>query len=147
MWLLLAVLGFITAIPIMAGFLPNAPLAYAQEVITVPETSPCFLNYSAGTDMLENCGYGEDYLQAALAPWQWITGGYFSMILVSILVLFSYIKYHKAVYPLLVGMLFLPIAYFVFPDEFLNIAFILVGELFMILLIYIFIRQTKEYDG
>lgn len=136
MWLLLAVPLFILAL---------LPQAYAQEAITVNQTEPCFLNYTAGLDMLENCGYGEDYLQAAVSPWQWISGGHFSMILVSVFCLMTYIKYHKAVYPMLIGIMFLPISYFVFPDEFLTYGFLMTGALIAILVWYVFVKQTKEY--
>jgi len=97
--------------------------------------------------MWDNCGYDEDYIQAALLPWEWITGGNFSLVIVSIITLFTYIKYHKVVYPILIGIMFLPIAYFVFPDTFLSFAFLMTGVAFGILIWYILIRQTKEYNG
>jgi len=123
------------------------PSAFAQQIIDVNQTTPCFLNYSAGYDMWDNCGYDEDYIQAALLPWEWITGGNFSLVIVSIITLFTYIKYHKVVYPILIGIMFLPIAYFVFPDTFLSFAFLMTGVAFGILIWYILIRQTKEYNG
>src|SRR3972149_6020940 len=94
------------------------------QIINVNQTDPCFLNMSAGADMWENCGYGEDYLQAMLLPWEWISGGYFSMVFVSLIVMVTYIKYHKAIYPIIVGILFIPISYFLFPNQFIMIAFI-----------------------
>ena len=121
--------------------------AFAQQVVTVNQTTACFLNYSAGIDLWKNCGLDDDYLQTALLPWEWITGGNFSMILVSIFVLVSYIKYHKAIYPIIVGVMYLPIAFFVFPDTFLSFAFLMVGITFGILIWYIYIHQTKEYNG
>lgn len=132
----LALLPFITF-----GITP----VYAQETITVNATTPCFLNYSAGVDMWENCGYGDDYIDAALSPWEWITGGNFSLVLVSVFVLFTYIKYHKVVYPIMIGVMFLPISYFVFPDTFLSFAIVMTGVAMGILIWYIFIKQTKEY--
>ena len=137
-------LGFLVTVLIFVS-LGSVPISQAQVSITVNQTEPCFLNYTAGIDMFENCGFGDDYIQAALLPWQWITGGWFSMILVSIFVLMSYIKYHKAVYPLLIGLMFLPIAFFVFPDEFLTFAFLMTGVLLAILMWWAYIRQTKEY--
>lgn len=118
--------------------------AYAQ-VVQVNGTQPCFFNYTAGPDMLENCGFGDDYVAFALLGWEWITGGNFSLALVSVIILGTYLKYHKAVYPILIGVMFLPISFFVFPDVFLGwamvMAFIGVG----ILVWYAFIKQTKEY--
>ncbi len=115
------------------------------QVIQVNQTEPCFLNYSAGAQIFENCGFGDDYLTAALLPWEWITGGYFSLIIVSLFIMISYIKYHKAVYPLLIGITFLPVAFFLFPDVFLTFAFIMMIVTTAILAWYIYIKQTKEY--
>ena len=114
------------------------------QVITVNSTQPCFLNMSAGVDMWKNCGFDKDYLQAALAPWMWVTGGYFPMILASVFVLIPYIKYQKAIYPIMVGTLFLPISYFVFPQVFLSWAIIMVGMVVGVLIWYAFISQTNE---
>src|SRR3990167_2126099 len=36
--------------------------AFAQQVVTVNQTTACFLNYSAGIDLWENCGLDEDYI-------------------------------------------------------------------------------------
>jgi len=142
MQLLLAVLGFIVLAFIPISALPNAQ---AQVVVDVNQTTPCFLNYTAGIDLWENCGIRDDYLDFALLPWEWITGGNFSMVLVSILSLMTYIKYHKAIYPLVIGVMFLPISYFVFPDSFLVFGLLMAGALFGIFIWYIFIKQTKEY--
>lgn len=142
MQLLLVLLGLsILIIPIST--LPNAQ---AQVIVDVNQTTPCFLNYSAGIQLWENCGIRDDFLDFALLPWEWITGGNFSMVLVSILSLMTYIKYHKAIYPLLIGIMFLPISYFAFPDSFLTFGLLMSGALLGILIWYIFIRQTKEYD-
>lgn len=119
-------------------------LPFVYQIINVNSTTPCFLNYTAGPDMFQNCGFGNDYLQGALVGWQWITGGWFSMILVAILTTFSYIKYHKVIYPMIVGTLFLPIAYFLFPTQFLTFAFLLGGVGIAILIYYVFISQTNE---
>ena len=115
------------------------------QVIPVNETTPCFMNFTAGAQIFQNCGFGEDYITAALLPWEWITGGYFSLILVSLFILISYIKYHKAVYPLLIGITFLPVAFFLFPDMFMTFAFIMMIIVTTILAWYIYTKQTKEY--
>lgn len=120
---------------------------YAQQSINVNQTTPCFLNYTAGYDMWENCGMGDDYLQTALLPWEWITGGNFSMMLAGVFVLFTYIKYHKAVYPIIIGIMMLPISYAVFPDTFLSWAIIMTFVTIGILIWYVYIRQTKEYSA
>ena len=99
--------------------------AYAQSSVTIigDETlQPCFMNMTAGAQMWDNCGANEDYLDFALMPFEYITGGYFSMILVTIFVIMSYIKYQTVLYPMLIGLLFLPISYTFFPDVFLTYA-------------------------
>jgi len=120
--------------------------AYAQvPTITVNQTEPCFLNYTASFNMWENCGMEEDFLEAAFSPWEYVTGGNFSALLVSIFILFTYIKYHKAVYPLLIGVVFLPVSFFVFPTTFLTWALVMAGLAITALIWFVFIKQTKEY--
>jgi len=117
------------------------------QIIQVNQTDPCFMNLTAGVDMWENCGYGEDYLQAMLLPWEWITGGYFSMVIVSMFVMITYIKYHKAIYPILIGIIFIPVSFFLFPNQFIFIAFIFgIGLPAGVFLFNILMRKTKEYD-
>ena len=115
------------------------------QTVTINQTEPCFFNMTAGPRVWENCGVGEDYLDAFLLGWEWVTGGYFSLIIVSIIVLMSYIKYHKVVYPIVVGIVFLPVSFFVFPEVFLAFALLMTGVAFGILIWYAFIKQTKEY--
>jgi len=69
------------------------------------------------------------------------------MFLVSIFIGITYIKYHKIVYPIIIGVLFLPISYFVFPEQFLSFAIIMTIVGVGLLIGYIYIRQTKEYNG
>lgn len=121
------------------------PTSFAQIAINVNQTEPCFLNYTAGVHMWKNCGYDIDYMDAALTPWEWVTGGNFTLIIVSIFILFSYIKYHKAIYPILIGVIFLPISFFVFPETFLVFGIVMTGLTIGILIYYTFIKQTKEY--
>lgn len=130
-------------IPFM--MLGTTPSIFAQEVVDVNATAPCFLNYTAGVQMWQNCGMGDDYLQTALLPWEWITGGNFSMIFAGLLVMFTYIKYHKAVYPILIGVMMLPISFFVFPDSFLSFSIIMTFVTIGILIWYVYVKQTKEY--
>jgi len=58
---------------------------------------------------------------------------------------FSYIKYHKVVYPIAIGITMLPISYFAFPDEFVIWALLMTGIAIAILIWYAFVRQTKEW--
>ena len=118
--------------------------AFAQ-TINVNSTVPCFMNYTAGPEIIQNCGLGEDYVRFALLGWEWITGGFFSMVLVAVFIFAVYIKYHKMMYPILIGVMFLPISWFLFPEVFFSwgviMAFIGLG----IGVWYIFIRQTKDW--
>lgn len=114
------------------------------QIIHVNSTSPCFFNYSAGAQMWQNCGFGTDYIKASLGPWNYITGGYFSMILVSILIGAVYLKYHKAIYVLAIGSLFLPISYGVFPEVFLAWAIVMSGIFIGVIAWWIYISQSNE---
>lgn len=117
----------------------------AFPIINVNSTTPCFLNETAGLDMWKNCGGDQDFLSMALLPFEWITGGYFSLMIVSILIMITYAKYQKAVYPVLMGSVYLPLSYFLFPNQFLSFAVIMSGLLFGILYWHTQIKQTKEY--
>ena len=127
-------------------FIPFFPEpAHAQSIINVTGTTPCFLNETAGPWVWRDCGLDDDYLKAMLLPWEWITGGNFSGIIAALFILFSYIKYHKALYPILVAVFMLPISYFVFPDT-----FIIWGTIFAFVAVgftagFIILKQTKEY--
>ena len=138
-WILLSFLAILGS-PFIIG-----DAAFAQTVINVTETQPCFLNYTAGVEMWDNCGFEEDYLAAALLPFEWVTGGLFSIIIVAILILMSYIKYHNIIFPIVIGVVMLPISYFAFPPQFLSFAIILAFVGIGSLIWYILVRQTKEY--
>lgn len=121
--------------------------AYAQNTVTITgddELTPCFLNMTAGASMWENCGADDDYLDFALMPFEYITGGYFSMIIVTIFIIITYIKYHNVLYPILVGLLFIPISYTFFPEVFLTYALTLVAVAFAGLLAKMIVWRTRN---
>jgi len=121
--------------------------ADAQSTVTIigdESTQPCFLNMTAGASMWSNCGADDDYLDFALMPFEYITGGYFSMILVTIFIIMAYIKYHNVLYPILVGLLFIPISYTFFPEVFLTYAVTLVAIAFTGLLARMIIWRTRN---
>lgn len=118
------------------------PILY--QIITVNSTTPCFLNATAGMSMLQNCGFGRDFLTASILPWQWITGGYFAFILISLLILITYIKYQKVLYPILIGVLFLPVSYFLFPNQFIVFAILLAFLGIGIAIWFTFIKQSND---
>jgi len=119
--------------------------AYAQETITVNQTTPCFLNYTAGADLWMNCGFDTDYLAASVLPFEYVTGGLFSMIVVSVIIGAVYLKYQKAIYPILIGVMFLPMSFVLFPESFVIWAIIMAFLAMGILVWYVFVRQTKEF--
>lgn len=119
--------------------------AFAQ-TINVTETPPCFLNYTAGVQIWEDCGMGDDWLQASLLGFEWATGGYFSMILAGTIILATYIKYHKAIYPMIIGISFIPFAYFLFPENWLIFAGVVTGLGLLIGVYKIFKNQTSEFN-
>lgn len=118
------------------------------QTILVNNTGPCWQNYTSmnvnSTSIWQQCGLNKDFLQSSLIMWQWVTGGYFSMILAAILCAFTYIKYHKVIYPMIIGTMMLPISYFLFPATFLNYAFVMMGVGIAVLVWYIFISQSTE---
>ena len=121
--------------------------AYAQSTVTIigdESLQPCFMNMTAGASMWNNCGADEDYLDFALMPFEYVTGGYFSMIIVTIFIIMAYIKYHNVLYPILIGLLFLPISYTFFPDTFLVYAVTLVAVAFTGLIATMVIWRTRN---
>lgn len=123
-------------------FLPST--VYAQS-ITVNQTTPCFLNYTAGTELWDNCGMDEDWLRGSMLGWEYITGGYFSMIFAGILILATYLKYHKAIYPIIIGLSMLPVSYYLFPSQFQNFVIIMIVATVAILIYKIYKNQTSEF--
>lgn len=121
--------------------------AYAQSTVTIigdESLQPCFMNMTAGASMWDNCGADDDYLDFALMPFEYVTGGYFSMIIVTIFIIMAYIKYHNVLYPILIGLLFLPISYTFFPDTFLVYAVTLVAVAFTGLIATMVIWRTRN---
>ena len=120
---------------------------YAQSTVTITgdeSLQPCFMNMTAGAQLWDNCGANEDYLDFALMPFEYITGGYFSMIIVTIFVIMAYIKYHNVLYPMLIGLMFLPISYTFFPDVFLVYAVALFAVGGGSALVYVVLWRTRN---
>ena len=77
-----------------------------------------------------------------MAPWEWVTGGSISMTIAGILILVSWAKYRTAIYPIFIGVVMLPLSYFLFPAEFLSFAFLLAALGVGIYLWWAITRQT-----
>lgn len=112
--------------------------------ITVNSTQPCFLNYTAGADIWENCGAGKDWLTFITLPFDYITGGNFTMSIISVIILAAYIKYKKVVYPIIIGVFALPVNFYFFPLPFINFAIIFTILAIGLLIAYIYVSQTNE---
>ena len=112
--------------------------------ILVNSTQPCFLNYTAGADMWQNCGADKDFIKFALMPFVWVTGGWFSMMIALILIYMSWLHYHKVIYPILIGVAFMPISYVLFPQQFVNFAVIMAFIGVGVLLWWAFISNTES---
>lgn len=117
---------------------------YAQTTIDVGETTPCFMNYTAGAEMWENCNFAGDPVGATLLGFEWVTGGLFSMIVVALIVVMVYIKYHTVIYPIAIGIVMLPTSYFLFPDAFTSYAFVMAAVGFGGLIYTIYIVITRD---
>jgi uncharacterized membrane protein len=96
------------------------PTGYAQTTVVVEETTPCFMNYTASSEMWENCGFKDNFIKATLMPFEWVMGGYFTLVIVSLIVIITYVKYQNAIYPFAISALMLPVAYYAFPDQVLG---------------------------
>ena len=124
------------------GFIPDS---FAQTNVTVTTPTPCFLNYTAGVEMWENCGFQDDYISATLVGFEWVSGGNFTLMIVTVLIIMTYLKYQTIVYPIAIGIVMLPFSYFVFPDEFLSFAIVTAGIGIAGIIWVIYIVRTKEY--
>ena len=144
-----------------------APSAEAQEIdvssdaeITVTPDDPCFGLTRHGqliigdrdgdgaqdydyTKLFEECNASDDWLGFTLLSWEWVTGGNFSLMLTAVMILVVWAKYRVAIYPLYIGVVMLPISWFVFPAEFLSFAMLLAGVAIGAYIWWIVTRQTE----
>ena len=137
---MLAVLVVLTASPFIIDS------AYAQTAINVTDFQPCFLNYTAqGIDMWQQCGFETDYLQAVTVGFDYVTGGLLPVIIVSVIIVGTYMKYQTGVYPIAIGVAFLPFAFYLFPEDFINYAIIISAVIGAGAVVSAIIKQTKDY--
>lgn len=115
----------------------------AQTTVSVSDTTPCFMNYTAGTEMWKNCGFEDDFLKATLMPFEWVMGGYFTLVIVSILIIITYMKYQTVVYPLAIGVVMLPISSWAFPEMVIGYGLILAAVGFTAIIKIIVFHQTR----
>jgi len=150
---LLGILILLTIVPII--FVPEA---YAQSTLNVTETVPCFLNYTGssyitdgdpttttGLEMLQNCNFEGDFISATTISFDWVTGGLFPMIVVSVLIIMTYLKYQTGIYPIAIGVVYLPFVAWAYPDEFISYALVVGAVIGAGAILTAIIKQTKEY--
>ena len=106
----------------LTGFTPTS---YAQTTVDVTETTPCFMDYTSGLNMWKSCGFEDNFLKATLMPFEWVMGGYFTLVIVSVLIIITYIKYQTVIYPLAIGIIMLPISAWAFPEMVIGYGLIL----------------------
>lgn len=120
--------------------------AYAQSALNVTDFQPCFLNYTAqGIEMWQQCNMDTDYLDAVTVGFDYVTGGLLPVIVVSVIIIGTYMKYQTGVYPLAIGVAFLPFALYLFPEDFVNYAIIISAVIGAGAVVSAIIKQTKDY--
>jgi len=66
--------------------------------------SVCGGQGAPGASILETCGYDTNFLQAAVQPFEMITGGFLGMIFWGVITMCTYLKYRNSMLALLVGV-------------------------------------------
>jgi len=117
---------------------------FAQTTIDVGESTPCFMNYTAGVEMWENCRMETDPLGAVTLPFEWVTGGYFSLLIIGLIMLIVYIKYQTAIYPVAIGIVMLPTSYFLIPQQFFSFLILMMGVTVAAGIYYMLVTSNKE---
>jgi hypothetical protein len=131
------------AITITGLFIGVVPTVQAQTTVDVAQTTPCFMNYTASTEMWNNCGFEEDFIKATLMPFEWVMGGYFTLVIVSILIIITYMKYQTVIYPLAIGIVMLPISSWAFPEMVVGYGLILGAVGITAVIKIIVFKQTR----
>lgn len=140
MWIFALLIG-LTSIPF---FMPGE--AYGQTAINVTESTPCFLDYtSTGLEMLQACNFDSDFLATTTVGFDWVTGGIFPMVLVSVLIIMTYLKYQTGIYPIAIGLMYLPFVAWAYPDEFISYAIAIAAVIGAGAVFTALIKRTKEY--
>lgn len=143
---------------LLGGVSSFTPTALAQTTLNTTSNVPCFLNYTGsaylsesdnasttGLQMMQNCGFTEDYLAAVTVSFDWVTGGLFPFIIVTVLIVAVYLKYQTGIYPIAIGIVWLPFSAWAFPDEFISYGIIIAAVIGAGVVMTILIKQTKEY--
>ena len=68
-------------------------------------------------NFLQNCGLDTDFLRQSVLPFIFISGGYFTLIFWSVIVLASYVKYKNAMLTAILGITIFLSVHLVLPVE------------------------------
>lgn len=140
-------IGLILLLTFSAFSMTSSPFiiesVYAQTTVDVTETTPCFMDYDAGVDMWKNCGFEDNFIKATLMPFEWIMGGYFTLVVVSIIIIITYMKYQTVIYPLAIGIIMLPVSAWAFPEMVIGYGLILSAVAITGVIKIIIFKQTR----
>ena len=92
-------------------------------------------------NFLKNCRLNDDFLTAAISPFEGVTGGLFVPIFWGVIVFSVYLRYHAAVLSLMVGLPVLLGGVIVFPDGANLVIPILIASVIGIALYFIVYRS------
>ena len=67
------------------------------------------------------------------------------MIVVSVLIIMTYLKYQTGIYPIAIGVVYLPFVAWAYPDEFISYALVVGAVIGAGAILTAIIKQTKEY--
>lgn len=115
----------------------------AGSVVEIMPDEPCFLNSTAPHRVLQNCDARGDWLGFAIAPWEYVSGGLMSMMIAAIIILVTWARYRQPIYPIFIGIVMLPISFFLFPNEFLSFAILMAAIAVGVYIWWAVTRQTE----
>ena len=124
--------------------LGNIDFSYAQTEFTTDSAQPCFMNYTAGVQMWENCGFDRDFIGATTAGFMYVTGGWFAVALVSVLILAVYVKYQNGLYAMIIGVFFFAFSTQIFPDEWVSFGFVIAAVIVGGYFYNAFVNRTRS---
>lgn len=97
--------------------------------------------------MLQQCNFENDYLDTVTVGFDYVTGGLLPVVIVSVIIVGTYLKYQTGIYPLAIGVAFLPFAAFLFPEDFINYSIIISAVIGAGAVVNAIIKQTKDYQS
>ena len=142
----MVLIASIGLVPVTYAQVPFAPVVVGDDInLNTEDNQPCFLQkYNHTVDIIEECGFYDDWLNAVFAPLNYITGGMFLPFMVGITMFVVWLTYGKLMYPVIVGVAFLPVIGTLFPADIIIKTVMLVAAGIGLLLIYTLRSTIKE---